>query len=360
MKETSIQQQLQTLTDQINKLQKHKKKVDAFMNLDVEEAIIDAVQGHVVNEVKNQLQTFVITELEAFIRQKLEGAILHWIDEDNSNEYDWFDKMVNAYKDLKDDETPQEGSMIVFANQMKVGLKTDKLTRGKDYTKPLPMYSHPHNPKIPSRYFFNKDLEYLMHGNIQDKKYALSITKYLTAIYTQGGIEENIDNRFRSSLVEYNEDVELGIHHWSKMRKGFYKWKMANKSKREVYQKPKIIAVWKDKVERDFGYGFVSKLRGIVIRKRVEDVRLGVESYHQKLNLTKPNLAFLGINKEEPYTMLQKPFGVVYISGSGSNKFMAYKEVHKFCNTTLKKLSDELSTDERLQVGLQTRLVEEL
>nr|GFC07554.1 hypothetical protein [Tanacetum cinerariifolium] len=76
MKETSIQQQLQTLTYQINKLQKHKKKVDAFMNLDVEEAIIDAVQGHVVNEVKNQFQTFVLTELEAIVCQKLEGMIL--------------------------------------------------------------------------------------------------------------------------------------------------------------------------------------------------------------------------------------------------------------------------------------------
>nr|GEY66746.1 hypothetical protein [Tanacetum cinerariifolium] len=61
--------------------------------------------------------------------EKLGNMGLDWLDEDNSDEYDWFDKMVNARQDLKDDETSQEGSTIVFAKQLKVSLKTDKLTK---------------------------------------------------------------------------------------------------------------------------------------------------------------------------------------------------------------------------------------
>ncbi|GJW26148.1 hypothetical protein Tco_0039959 [Tanacetum coccineum] len=143
---------------------------------------------------------------------------------------------------------------------------------------------------------------------------------------------------------------------------------MANTSKHEVYQKSKIIMVLKaenlnlnetedlhllkvqDKlyhIPRDIEYEIVNSLliyiRSLVIRKRVKDIQLGDESYQHKLNLTKPNLTFPGINEEEPYTMLQKPFGVVYIGGSGGNQFMAYKEVYKFCDTTLKKVNDELS-----------------
>ncbi|GKA13479.1 hypothetical protein Tco_0693125 [Tanacetum coccineum] len=54
-----------------------------------------------------------------------------WINKENSKEYDWFKKMVNAYKDLKEDESPPEGSTIMFAKQLKAELKVDKLTKSK-------------------------------------------------------------------------------------------------------------------------------------------------------------------------------------------------------------------------------------
>ncbi|GJV19269.1 hypothetical protein Tco_1368289 [Tanacetum coccineum] len=42
--------------------------------------------------------------------------------------------------------------------------------------------------------------------------------------------------------------------------------------------------------------------RSLIIKRRVEDVQLGVESYQKKLNLTKPQKTFLGIVFKELYT----------------------------------------------------------
>ncbi|GJS83132.1 hypothetical protein Tco_0749673 [Tanacetum coccineum] len=58
-------------------------------------------------------------------------------------------------------------------------------------SKSLPLEGSPGRKTIPTRYFFNNDLEYLKHGN-QEKKYALSVTKIKAARYEQDGIEEMI------------------------------------------------------------------------------------------------------------------------------------------------------------------------
>ncbi|GJQ92927.1 hypothetical protein Tco_0004066 [Tanacetum coccineum] len=42
--------------------------------------------------------------------------------------------------------------------------------------------------------------------------------------------------------------------------------------------------------------------RSLIIKKRVKDVQLGVESYQKKLNITKPQKDFPGISAKELYT----------------------------------------------------------
>ncbi|GJR39724.1 hypothetical protein Tco_1215408 [Tanacetum coccineum] len=99
---------------------------------------------------------------------------------------------------------------------------------------------------------------------------------------------------------------------------------------------------------RDIVYDIMNSsliyIRSLVIRKRVEDVQLGVESYQQKLNLTKPDFTFPRINDEVPYTLMQKFPGVMYQSVKGGNKFMMHKKVYKFGDGTSKKVSKELPT----------------
>ncbi|GJR65985.1 hypothetical protein Tco_0012050 [Tanacetum coccineum] len=62
--------------------------------------------------------------------------------------------------------------------------------------------------------------------------------------------------------------------------------------------------------------------RSLVIKFRVEDLQLGVESYQKKLNITAPQQTFLEIEFKELYTPSYKPLG--------------------FLDGTLKKVRDEV------------------
>ncbi|GJV70535.1 hypothetical protein Tco_1490530 [Tanacetum coccineum] len=47
--------------------------------------------------------------------------------------------------------------------------------------------------------------------------------------------------------------------------------------------------------------------RSLIIKRRVEDLQLGVESYQKKLNITAPQKTFPGIEFKELYTLSYKP-----------------------------------------------------
>lgn len=87
-------------------------------------------------------------------------------------------------------------------------------------------------------------------------------------------------------------------------------------------------------------------MRNIIIRKRVEDLQLEVESYQKKLNLTKPNLRQVpNINKLSQYTLIKQPaFGFIYRIVHNYNFFMAFDEIHKFCDETLKFVRDRMKS----------------
>ncbi|GJZ40685.1 hypothetical protein Tco_0587571 [Tanacetum coccineum] len=60
-------------------------------------------------------------------------------------------------------------------------------------------------------------------------------------------------------------------------------------------------------------------MRSVIIKKRVKDVQLGVESYQKSLNIIKSQKSILMIKHYPPYTTCPKPFGVVY-EGRGGKK----------------------------------------
>ncbi|GJT36925.1 hypothetical protein Tco_0936790 [Tanacetum coccineum] len=51
--------------------------------------------------------------------------------------------------------------------------------------------------------------------------------------------------------------------------------------------------------------------RSLIIKRHVEDVQLGVDSYQKKLNITKPQKTFPGIKFKELYTPSVEPPGTV-------------------------------------------------
>ncbi|GJZ92556.1 hypothetical protein Tco_0664621 [Tanacetum coccineum] len=71
--------------------------------------------------------------------------------------------------------------------------------------------------------------------------------------------------------------------------------------------------------------------RGIVLKNKVEDVQLGVESYQRKLNLTKPQRTCQHISVKEPYTLNYDPPGIIYEDKRKKKRLMRADEIYKFC-----------------------------
>nr|GEY21041.1 hypothetical protein [Tanacetum cinerariifolium] len=79
-----------------------------------------------------------------------------------------------------------------------------------------------------------------------------------------------------------------------------------------------------------------------MIKNRVEDIHLEVESYQRTLNLTKPIMFFEGIGQRIPFTMTATHKGVVYLNQYNIKFLMKLNEVKKFNDDTLVKIQEKL------------------
>ncbi|GJU38764.1 hypothetical protein Tco_1191721 [Tanacetum coccineum] len=212
-----------------------------------------------------------------------------------------------------------------------------------DLSKPLPLQGPPGRTTILVDFFFNKDLEYLKTGN-KEKKYASLVTKPKAARYELEGLEEMIPKLWSLSKVQYDLNTALGIHHWGPKRQLFYRVRHVVTSRHKVFSRMKILSVIRMSIDKQFGYGYLKEIvvgradqqeytfneanfprlhlndiedmfllyvqnklhhlkgneqvdlvnalrlftRRIVLKKRVEDVQLGVEIYKMKLIITMP------------------------------------------------------------------------
>nr|GEW89939.1 reverse transcriptase domain-containing protein [Tanacetum cinerariifolium] len=87
--------------------------------------------------------------------------------------------------------------------------------------------------------------------------------------------------------------------------------------------------------------------RSIVIKRRVEDLQLGVESYQNKLNLTKLDTYRTDLRRREAYTAHSNPRGFIYQNKDKKNRLMRIDELHKFSDGTLNDVRKAL--DDRLK-----------
>ncbi|GKB18713.1 hypothetical protein Tco_0852636 [Tanacetum coccineum] len=78
--------------------------------------------------------------------------------------------------------------------------------------------------------------------------------------------------------------------------------------------------------------------RGIIVKNRVVDVQLGVESYQRKLNLTKPQRTCQHISVKEPYTPNYDPPGIIYKDKTKKKRLMHVDEIYKFSDETLQSV----------------------
>nr|GEW77543.1 hypothetical protein [Tanacetum cinerariifolium]GEX23361.1 hypothetical protein [Tanacetum cinerariifolium] len=84
-------------------------------------------------------------------------------------------------------------------------------------------------------------------------------------------------------------------------------------------------------------------IRNIVIRKRMEDLQLRIESYQTKLNLTQPSWDTSYFLFKEYYTIVHKLRAVIYRDWNNQKKMVRESEVHKFSDGTLSRILEKLA-----------------
>ncbi|GJT49769.1 hypothetical protein Tco_0975926 [Tanacetum coccineum] len=213
------------------------------------------------------------------------------------------------------------------------------------------------------------------------------------------GLEELVPSLWIESEKVYDISAAYDITHWWFRRKQFYINKHSEPSDRDVVRSHmRILSVISIKPYERYGYNYLREIvqcradyneykisetdfkslhpndfedlnilhiqgkldhlpkqdkvnlhnavslwtRNIVIRKRVEDLQLGIESYQTKLNLEQPNWDASDFPFKEDYTIVFKPRAVIYRDRDDNRKMMRIDEVHKFSDGTLTRIKEKL------------------
>ncbi|GJU37138.1 hypothetical protein Tco_1185492 [Tanacetum coccineum] len=166
-----------------------------------------------------------------------------------------------------------------------------------DLSKPLPLQGHPCHLTIATDYFFNNDLEFLKSSN-PEKTYTTLITKIKAARYEIVGIEDMKILGVKSVSVKK-------LHGYGHLEEIVVK-----RSDRQQYKFKKLFHL-NDSDIVDFIVALCMFTRSLIIKRRVEDLQVGVESYQKKLNITESQKTFPEIEFKELYTPSHKLPGTV-------------------------------------------------
>nr|GFA83985.1 hypothetical protein [Tanacetum cinerariifolium] len=256
-------------------------------------------------------------------------------------------------------------------------------------SKPLPLGGPPGQVTIQSDFFFNKDLEYLRYGS-KGSRHALSISKIKAAYYPDVGLEKMVPNQmWIEEECKYDTAAMYGISHWWFQRQRFYIDRHTSEGDRRVVKTHmRILSVVRIEVFSMYGYDYMKKIAlrqadlnehviaerdfkylypsdfedlHLVIRQRVEDFQLGIESYQTQLNLTKPRWDATGFEYKHDYTIIDSPRAVTFQDRYGVQMIMRFNEIHKFSDGTLQQIDEALDYRvkefkiNRMNPGLNTR-----
>ncbi|GJZ06880.1 hypothetical protein Tco_0540673, partial [Tanacetum coccineum] len=288
------------------------------VGIDVEEP----VQENVVNDV-NQPQDDVVPQ----------KGKLDWIVNDQPQQT-WFNNLTSAKKDpLTFDELM--ATLINFSKFAMNRLKLDKITKA-DLDGPI--YN-----LLKGTFQSSVELEYNMKecykalsnqldwenpkGDWKGSTLILSVVSVtVNKLYSYGYLKEIVVRRADRSLYKFKEGDFVNLH--------------LNDIEDILFLliQHKLFHLDGDVIV-DLAVSLRVFTRRIVIKKRVEDVQLGVEiSYQKKLNITKPQKDFPTISAKQPYTPSFDPPGFVYEDLSNQKRLMRADKLYKFSDGTLKKV----------------------
>nr|GEV26401.1 retrovirus-related Pol polyprotein from transposon TNT 1-94 [Tanacetum cinerariifolium] len=220
-------------------------------------------------------------------------------------------------------------------------------TEGQRYPhnllKPLPLIPNNRGRRvIPFEHFINNDLEYL-RGGTSSRKYTTSVTKTKAADYGHIKWIEDLMPRtmWIQEPIDYDKHALWGVSHWGCKCQQFYGFAVNQESAHDVYSKRRIIAITELKIVEWHNYKHLDW-----ITRRVEDLHLGVGSYHKKLNPTRPDSYRTDVKRKE-YSAYSNPKGFIYQNKDKRNMLMRIDELHKFSDGTLTDVRTAL--DDRLK-----------
>ncbi|GKA90597.1 hypothetical protein Tco_0812467 [Tanacetum coccineum] len=172
-----------------------------------------------------------------------------------------------------------------------------------DLRKPLPLIPNSRGRRvIPFDHFINNDLAHLS-GGVSSQTYATSVTKTKAADYRHiKWIEDFVPNLIiltviKLKIVEWHNYKHLD---WITVRRNddkLYTFKEGDYNRLRLQDiEDMLLLLVQGKltnlnVEERIALGVSLQMftRSVVLRRRVEDLQLGVESYQKKLNLTRPD-----------------------------------------------------------------------
>ncbi|GKA87837.1 hypothetical protein Tco_0809601 [Tanacetum coccineum] len=83
-------------------------------------------------------------------------------------------------------------------------------------------------------------------------------------------------------------------------------------------------------------------IMNLVIRQRVEDFQLNIESYQTQLNLTKPRWEATSLEFMHDYKILDSPRAVLFRDKYGMQMLMRFNKIHKFSDESLQQIDEAL------------------
>nr|GEU94223.1 hypothetical protein [Tanacetum cinerariifolium] len=167
-------------------------------------------------------------------------------------------------------------------------------------TKPLPLKGRTCRLTVATEYFFNDDLEFLKSSD-PEKKYTTSITKTKAARYKIVGIEYMVSTLWSATKVGVSVKKPHGYGHLEEIMvrivyRQLYRFKESDFIDLHLnnIEDMLLLAVQQKLFQLDGSdiVDFIVALRmftrSLIIKRRVEDPQLDVESYQKKLNITEP------------------------------------------------------------------------
>nr|GEW89186.1 hypothetical protein [Tanacetum cinerariifolium] len=217
---------------------------------------------------------------------------------------------------------------------------------------------------VAADYFFNNYLEYLRTFD-PDVTYTTFITKAKDARYEIKVIEDMVPTLWSTIKHAYDKDASIGIKHQGERRKLWYRSqkRLVKRSNQQLYKfkegdffelhlndiEDMLLLAIQHKLFHLDGSDIIDFIvalriftRSLILKRRIKDLQLGVESYQKNINITKPHKTFPEIEFKEPYTPSYDPPGIVFEELDKPKRVLQADELYKFSDGTLKSVCDKI------------------